>query len=770
MNTKIHIFFLIGISILLLQSCGISKHIPENQSLLRANNLAIKGVEKDLINDFFYKDDLLTIPIQKPNKRILNFWPLSLNIWAFYSNKKVTKFTQFMKTKVGAEPVLFDSTKLIQSINRFQNYYSNIGHFNNKVDATVSTKNKITTIDFIVEPQKVFTYRNVFFDSSTAIEKIIFNTKENSLISKGESFNIETLKNERQRITETLNNKGYYFFNKEFILFKIDTFQNTNQLDIYIKIQKETDTSDFKKYKLDSIYVLILENENDKISNENIKKIKNITFIQPRKILYNEIFMTSFFELNKDSFYSKENANRTLQRLTDLNNFKLINSNFSINPNKINHINALYSLSPFKKQFFSTGFYAYNSSQGLLGNSLSLIYNNRNLTKRADRLNIAISGGLELNFSLDESALNNNQGIISRSDISLTTNYTIEKLMIPFHIHKENLYIYKTNFFSKYTYEKRINYYDLHNMTLSFGYEWSKNPKIRHFYNPLALSYIYLPPGSVKAAFANILDQNPYLKASFDDALILGSNYQFSYFNTSKNKKDNFGYKFNAETAGNLPYLADKIFGDEKENTVNFNNVVVSQYVKFLSEMVYSHKFNKQTAMHTRLKMGAAFSYGNSTSLPYIKQFFLGGPYSIRAFPLRQIGPGSFDVTKQNIKDQTGNLLLEGNLEYRFNIIKMFKGALFTDMGNIWLTKNEFNTDDQKNFQIGEFYKQFYIGGGFGLRFDFDYFAIRMDLGFPIRVPYKDGEDSWIIQEAKPFNSDWQRQNLVFNIAVGYPF
>lgn len=770
MNTKIHIFFLIGISILLLQSCGISKHIPENQSLLRANNLAIKGVEKDLINDFFYKDDLLTIPIQKPNKRILNFWPLSLNIWAFYSNKKVTKFTQFMKTKVGAEPVLFDSTKLIQSINRFQNYYSNIGHFNNKVDATVSTKNKITTIDFIVEPQKVFTYRNVFFDSSTAIEKIIFNTKENSLISKGESFNIETLKNERQRITETLNNKGYYFFNKEFILFKIDTFQNTNQLDIYIKIQKETDTSDFKKYKLDSIYVLILENENDKISNENIKKIKNITFIQPRKILYNENFMTSFFELNKDSFYSKENANRTLQRLTDLNNFKLINSNFSINPNKINHINALYSLSPFKKQFFSTGFYAYNSSQGLLGNSLSLIYNNRNLTKRADRLNIAISGGLELNFSLDESALNNNQGIISRSDISLTTNYTIEKLMIPFHIHKENLYIYKTNFFSKYTYEKRINYYDLHNMTLSFGYEWSKNPKIRHFYNPLALSYIYLPPGSVKAAFANILDQNPYLKASFDDALILGSNYQFSYFNTSKNKKDNFGYKFNAETAGNFPYLADRIFSDEKENTVNFNNVVVSQYVKFLSEMVYSHKFNKQTAMHTRLKMGAAFSYGNSTSLPYIKQFFLGGPYSIRAFPLRQIGPGSFDVTKQNIKDQTGNLLLEGNLEYRFNIIKMFKGALFTDMGNIWLTKNEFNTDDQKNFQIGEFYKQFYIGGGFGLRFDFDYFAIRMDLGFPIRVPYKDGEDSWIIQEAKPFNSDWQRQNLVFNIAVGYPF
>ena len=770
MNTKIRIFFLISISIVWIQSCSVSKHIPENQSLLRSNNLVIKGVEKDLINDFFYKDDLLDIPVQKPNKRILNFWPLSLNIWSFYSNKKVTKFTQFMKTKVGAEPIIFDSSKLNQSINRFQNYYSNIGHFNSKVEAKVTTLKKMTTIDFVIEPQKVFTYRNIYFDSATFIEKIIYQTKDNSYITKGESFNIEILKLERQRITDILNNKGYFFFNKEFILFKIDTFQKTNQLDIYVKIQKESDTSDFQQYKLDSIYVLILENDNEQISNENIKKIKNFTFIQPIKSLYNENFMTSFFELNKDSFYSKENANRTLQRLTDLNNFKLINSNFSRNPNKINHLNALYSMSPFKKQFFSTGFYAYNSSQGLLGNSLSLIYNNRNLTKRADRLNIAISGGLELNFSLDNSAVNNNNGIISRSDISLTSIYTIEKLMTPFRINKDKLYTYKTNFLSKYTYEKRINYYDLHNMSLSFGYEWSKNPKIRHFYNPLTVNYIYLPLESVSDSFAYILYLNPYLRASFDDALILGSNYQFSYFSSSKNKKDNFGYKFNAETAGNFPYLAHKTFSNQKDDIINFNDVVVSQYVKFLSEIVYSHKFNKQTALHTRFKMGAAFSYGNSPLLPYIKQFFLGGPYSIRAFPLRQIGPGTFDVTKQSIKDQTGNILLEGNLEYRFNIIKMFKGALFTDMGNIWLTKNEYNTDNRQNFQIGEFYKQLYIGGGFGLRFDFDYFAIRMDLGFPIRVPYKDGDESWVIKEAKPFNADWQRQNLVFNIAVGYPF
>ncbi len=759
-----------AISIALTQSCSVSKHIAANQSLLKTNNVIVKGVEKDLINDFFYKDDLLAIPVQKPNKRILNFWPLSLNIWSFYSNKKVTKFTQFMKTKVGSEPIIFDSSKLSQSINRFQNYYSNIGHFNNTVEAKVTTKNKMTIIDFILEPKKPFSYRNIHYENSTDIEKIIFESKENSYIVKNEIFNIENLKLERQRISDLLNNKGYYFFNKEYVIFKIDTFHETNQLDIYVKIQKESDTSDFKKYTLDSIYVLILENENEKISNENIKKIRNFTFIQPKKSLYNEGFLSLFFDLNKDTLYSKENATRTLQKLTDLNNFKLINSNFSLNPSKSNHLNALYSLSPFKKQFFSTGFYAYNSSQGLLGNSISLIYNNRNLTKRADRLNISISGGLELNFSLDESAISNNQGIISRSDVSLTTNYTIDKLMIPFYVNKDKLYTYKTNFLSKYTYEKRINYYDLHNMTLSFGYEWSKNPKIRHFYNPIALSYIYLPPGSIDILFATILEQSPYLRASFDDALILGSNYQFSYFSTSKNKKNNLGYKFNAETAGNFPYLAHKIFGKEKDDIINFNDVILSQFIKFTSELVYSHKFNKQSAIHSRIKMGAAFSYGNSPLLPYIKQFFLGGPYSIRAFPLRQIGPGTYDVTTQKIKDQTGNVLLEGNLEYRFNIIKMFKGALFTDMGNIWLTKNEYNIDDQKNFQIGEFYKQLYIGGGFGLRFDFDYFAIRMDLGFPIRVPYKDGSESWVIKEAKPFNADWQRQNLVFNIAVGYPF
>jgi hypothetical protein len=343
--------------------------------------------------------------------------------------------------------------------------------------------------------------------------------------------------------------------------------------------------------------------------------------------------------------------------------------------------------------------------------------------------------------------------------------------MVPFYVNKNKLIVYRTNISGRYAFEKRLAFYDLHNLALNFGYEWSKNPKIRHFYNPFSISYIFLPQNSLKPEFIDILNRNPYLKASFSDALILGSNYQFVFINNSINKKHVFQFKFNAETAGNIPFLTNELLNFNKDESIEFNNVPISQFAKMQTELIYSYKINKPTSIHTRFKFGYAKAFGNSSFLPYIKQFFLGGPYSLRAFRLRSIGPGSVDISGVDISDQTGDIFIETNAEYRFNIIKMFKGALFIDAGNVWIADNKFNAwPSEAIFKMDKFYKDFYIGGGAGLRFDFDYFAIRLDLGFPIRVPYGDEDKKWVIKDARPFNNDWIRENLVFNIAVGYPF
>lgn len=776
MTSKIKLFNYIILSIVLTQliSCNVTKQIPKDKSLLANNTINILGVEKDLINDFFYKDELYTIPVQKPNKKTLGF-KMSIGIWAFYDKKKITKFTQFMKTKIGNEPVLFDSSKLSASVQSFKNYYTNIGHFDKEVEVSYETKNQKTTVTYNITPRKPYVLNKIIYDSITDIEKLIVRNKEFSFLEPGEIFNSNNLKLERDRISDILNNNGYFTFNKEYVTYKIDSNKTKNEVDIYIKIAKETDTTNFEKYKIGRIYVLISHlNGGKKLNNPSVFNIDSIQFIQDSIKLYREEFLLNSLRIRGDSFYSKLLNTYTIQKLTDLNNFKLINSNFVLSPYRPNTLDAFYSLTPFTKQSMSFEANAYNSSQGLLGSSLSISYNNKNLTKRADRFKVTLSGGLELNFSLQK--VNNAPSIISRSDISLKTTYTLDKFLLPILFSNKGEYLSNnTVFTNNFTYEKRIGYYNLFNLGTSAGYDWSKKSHFRHQYNPLSLNFIAIPEGSIDTFFKEILARNPYLKSAFSNVFILGSNYQFSFSKNSKNQKGIFGLKINLETAGNSIFILNKLVGNKDDN-IKINGTEVSQYFKLLSEMVYSKKINKLSSFHTRLKAGIGLPYGNSNKLTYVKQFFIGGPYSLRAFPLRTIGPGSFNPNVNDIngdllpKDQLGNLVIEGNYEYRFNIVKFIKGAVFADIGNVWNTSEVYHNNDKTVFKFDEFFKQFYIGSGFGLRFDFDYFVIRADMGIPIRVPYYNEADNWVIKDAKPFNSTWINQNLIFNIAVGYPF
>jgi hypothetical protein len=367
LKSKIHYFYFLTITIILLQlqSCGVMNQIPDQDTLLTQNKIEVVGVEKDLINDFFYKDDLFKIPIQQPNKKILGVFPLSLNIWSFYNRKKVTRFSQFMKTKIGAQPVIFDSLQVKKSELRFSNYYSNIGYFDNKIRTEIETNHRKTIVSYYVYPNKPYKYRSIIYDTASPLMQYVIQDKTNRLIEINDVFNVDLLIQERQRITNLINEVGFYTFNKEFIEFDLDTFKENNEIDLYVKILKETDTNDFKKYLVDSIFVVVSKNEaeNEQL---DVKRMQNVVFFQNKnQKLYNERFLFNFFELKKDSFYSRSNNIRTIQRLTDLNNFKIINSNFSFNSNKPNSINALYSLVPYRKQFFSTGVSAYNSSLGL---------------------------------------------------------------------------------------------------------------------------------------------------------------------------------------------------------------------------------------------------------------------------------------------------------------------------------------------------------------------------------------------------------------------
>lgn len=777
MNSKFSIkyFYLLIVFLFTISSCNIYRQIPENNSVLVQNQINILGQEKDLINDFFYKDDLYKIPIQKPNKKIFGI-PVSQHIWAYFNKMKVTKTTQIFKTKVGNPPIIFDSSKVEASRLALENYYFNIGHLDNTVTASYTTKNKKTIVNYDVTPQTLYRINHIIYDTITPIQKEIFRENIHSYIQEGDIFNINNFKEEIDRITAVANNKGYYTFNKEFVRYNYDTFKKMHLIDVYIKILEETDTTQFNKYKVDSVYVLLNSNkENLKQYKSELTTYENVRFFQWLPKAYNEKFLSRFINKYHDSFYSKGDINYTIQRLSELNNFKLINSSVNVKDKDNRVLDLVYSLTPFPRRSISFGQYVYGSTLGFLGAQPTINFINRNTTSKADRLNLSLSGAIEFNTYLNQSK--NYSGLISRTDISLQGNYTIEKFILPILFFSNNpKYLYnRSNINSQYSFSRRLGYYDIHTIGLTGSYEWAKKRNNTYNYSPLLFNYIIFPESSVTDLFKQSLIINPFLRSTFNNTFILGSSFQINHFKNYGRKKNNIlNLKFNIETAGNTSYLANKLLSFSNDSTeININGINISQYLKAQFEAINSYKINRITSIHTRAKFGLGLPYGNSNKLPYIKQFFIGGPYSIRAFQPRTIGAGNF---KPNIigidkipPDQLGNLVFEANAEYRFNIITFFKGAFFVDAGNIWNTSIEYSQSDLSVFKVDEFYKQLYIGGGFGLRADFEYFIMRFDIGIPFRIPYLTKND-WVILDAKPLNSTWIQNNLVFNFAVGYPF
>jgi outer membrane protein assembly factor BamA len=315
-------------------------------------------------------------------------------------------------------------------------------------------------------------------------------------------------------------------------------------------------------------------------------------------------------------------------------------------------------------------------------------------------------------------------------------------------------------------YLSRSELYNLNSVSANYGYFWNANKYAYHEINPISLSVVNLSQTSPE--FDEILDANPFLKRSFEQNFIAGINYTFNY-NKLNDRFRTHGYFLSAglDFAGNALNLIDKI-GDKDDGKIL--GLEYAQYGKVDLDLRYHLNINQNQAIATRLFAGFGFPFGNSASLPYIKQYFSGGPNSVRAFRIRSIGPGTYRPENFDVNsyfDQTGDIRIEGNIEYRFPIVSLLKGALFMDAGNIWLI-NENDALPGGKF-TSDWWNQMAVGTGVGLRVDIEFFVIRMDLATPMRIPYLPEGERW----GNSFDvgsKTWRKENLIFNFAIGYPF
>ncbi|MDB4293431.1 BamA/TamA family outer membrane protein, partial [Maribacter sp.] len=470
--------------------------------------------------------------------------------------------------------------------------------------------------------------------------------------------------------------------------------------------------------------------------------------------------------------YNAETARLTSNRLSGIGSYKFVNIRFnekdSLNTSDgTAALDADIHLSPLTKRAVRAELQAVTKSNGFAGPGISVTYSNRNLFHGGETL--SLSG----NFAYATQISGGTNAGLSTLSAGLKADLILPRL-VPFSPSRFKYAVPKTKISLGVDLLDRGKLYTLNSINASFGYTWNANKYVFHELNPISVNYVNLLNSTDE--FEAILDQNPFLRQSFEQQFIAGLTYSFTYNElVDKDKSHPIYVATSLDVAGNTLNLLNG--GKETAFGLQY-----AQYAKLDLDFRYYLKWGKEQALITRLYGGLGISYGNSSTLPFVKQFFSGGPYSVRGFQIRSLGPGSFSSTDEegstSFFDQSGNLRLEANLEYRFPIWSYLKGAVFADAGNVWLTNeielspdesNEsraFNEELSEKGRFGsDWASELGVGVGLGLRVDVQSFVIRLDVASPWRIPYlPENERSRV-----PF-FDGGSNNLTFNFAIGYPF
>ncbi|EPR74886.1 TonB-dependent receptor [Winogradskyella psychrotolerans RS-3] len=418
-------------------------------------------------------------------------------------------------------------------------------------------------------------------------------------------------------------------------------------------------------------------------------------------------------------------------------------------------------LSPLTKRAVRAELQAVTKSNNFTGPNLALTYSNRNLFKGGETLNISTNVGYETQF-----ASGDNSGL-SSLELGLKGEIIFPRVIFPITFN-ENFFEYsipKTKTSLGVNYLSRSKLYTLLSGSALFGYSWNANKYITYEFNPISVNYTQLTKTSTE--FEEILDDNPFLQQSFDQQFISGLTFSFTYNEmVDSNDPHQFYLNTTLDVAGNSIGLFGK--DGEPDEPKTFLGLQYAQYAKADMDLRFHLNFgkNKSQTIATRFFAGYGLPYGNSDVIPYVKQYFSGGPYSVRAFRIRSLGPGTYsaeadeDNNSSTYFDQTGNIRLEANVEYRFPIFSFFKGAIFADAGNVWNSKSNPSFDNEEDKFTSDFINQLGMGTGIGLHIDVQGFVIRFDLAAPFHDPSLPEGQRW----------DFKIDEPVLNFAIGYSF
>ena len=751
--------FLGGIFSYLFSSCTGLKSIESSNPLLAHSSFEFKSsLNSSQAKEL--KNVIADVNLPRPNGKLLWMRP-GPAIYNMMGNPKKEKGLRvWIKRKLGRAPVTLKDVDPGNVSAIMENRMFNYGYFNAHVDHNIEKGNRLAEITYSIYPENNYRFDTIVFPSrENQISMAIAGTAGSTLIRKGDPYQLNTLIDEEERIENQLKDSGYYYFDKSLLKFRADTFSVNNGVSLDLFLKPEAPANSIKRMRIGDIVVhdgYSLERYiPDTMHFEGITYLSQGFRTRPELIL-NEV------SLRSGMYYSKSEHLRTLNHLTSLGIYKFVNANFT-RDSAGNVLNVGFFMTPQKRNSISAEINAVAETSNYVGPGININWRNRNLFRGAESFTLNLNGLFEVQVGTDS--------INTSIEIGLDGMLEIPRL-VPIRFPSWSPeFMPVTYIHGGIRFYRRVELYTMQSLFAKFGYRWRQNRKVRHDLQVIDFSYTRVTDQT--EAFREYLDANPLVKRSFEQQFILGLSYTFTFDNYAKERIKSTYFSASVESAGNLISLMFNTIKGKNESPddqYTLFGVPYSQFLKFRVELRNYYRIGKNSQLVTRAIVGAGIPYGNSTVLPYIRQFFAGGTNDIRAFVARTVGPGSYIPPVQNLGvDQTGDIKLEASAEYRFSFTRLLKGAFFLDAGNVWL-KNDDPERPGASFSFDRFYREIALGSGFGLRIDADFVVLRLDLAWAVYNPNLPEGDRWVIDGFNPFDRSWRKENILLNIAIGYPF
>lgn len=757
---------------LLMASCSTTRRIPEGETLYtgvkKVAYIPSENTKEKTPIPAGLEDQVAQTVNVAPNNCLVSpsiRYPFPLGLWVYNNwNPEAKGLKGWLYKKLAKEPVLISDVRPEVRVKMIDEILDNNGYFKGSANFKLNhAKNpKKATITYEITPGDYYPIDTIeYLSDSVPLYALIDSVaKADPYLQPGTRYCTDSLSVARNRIVNAVRDRGYYFFRPEFLEYLADSLQNRGKIAMRLSIAKNIPPFVLDRYHTGNITVIA--HRYNGYGTPDTVQLRKATLIQMMPSKLRRAVIDECLAMRKGDVFTVRNMNRTqsyFSRLGIFNQIDIAVDRDTVSKDKTPKLDVTVDLTFDAPIEASLEVNASSKSNSYIGPGLIAGITNRNIFGGGEQLSVNLNASYEWQTGHDGAAKNS---IFNSYELGINTSLAFPRLLAPRFIPRRRNQLNWTRISLGADALNRLHYFKMARFDSSFSYDWQSSRYVKNTLTLFKLTYTKLM--KTTEAFDSICEQNPSIALSFKSQFIPQIAYTFMY-DREIDRNRAINYYLTVQEAGNIFSGVWGLLGWKGNGEKKLFGTPFSQFMKLTTQLVYSHRIRKNDWLVTRLLVGAAHAYGNSSQVPYSEQFYIGGANSIRAFTVRSIGPGSYRAPSGLVNgyfDQTGTFKFECNVEYRFPIVGILHGAVFLDAGNIWLLKND---PDRPGGQLKAktFLKDLALGTGAGLRVDISMFVVRGDLGIGLHAPYDTGRRGY-------FNMPSFWKSLAFHLAIGYPF